>query len=43
MMTMAHPRVASRHPLKGATLAPRQSRFGGVLVEGTALRTICYE
>jgi len=24
-----HPRAASRHPLKGATPAARQSRFGG--------------
>jgi len=28
---MAHPRRASRDPLKGATLAARQSRFRGVL------------
>ena len=30
---MAHPRRASRDPLKGATLAARQSRFRGVLGE----------
>ena len=28
---MAHPRRALRDPLKGATLADRQSRIGGVL------------
>jgi hypothetical protein len=28
---MEHPRAASRPPLKGATLADRQSRIGGVL------------
>ena len=28
---MEHPRAASRHPLKGAMLADRQSRIGGVL------------
>ena len=28
---MEHPRRASRVPLKGATLAARRSRFGGVL------------
>ena len=28
---MKHPRRASRDPLKGATLAARQSRFRGVL------------
>ncbi|NWF48844.1 hypothetical protein F3K02_26845 [Hydrogenophaga sp. D2P1] len=27
------PRLAARHPLKGATLAARQSRFRGVLGE----------
>jgi len=34
---MAHPRRASRDPLKGATLATRQSRIGGVLEWGTVL------
>ncbi len=28
---MAHPRRALRDPIKGATLADRQSRIGGVL------------
>jgi hypothetical protein len=32
---MAHPRRASRDPLKGATLAARRSRIGGVLEWGT--------
>jgi hypothetical protein len=29
---MTHLRAASRHPLKGATLADRQSRIDGVLM-----------
>ncbi|AOW12248.1 hypothetical protein LPB72_14910 [Hydrogenophaga crassostreae] len=33
-----HPRRASRDPLKGATLADRQSRTGGVLGLGISLR-----
>ena len=28
---MTHPCAASRHPLKGAALAARQSRFRGAL------------
>jgi hypothetical protein len=30
-LDLAHPRRAARDPLKGATLAARQSRFRGVL------------
>jgi hypothetical protein len=37
---MNHPRAASRHPLKGATLADRQSRIGGVLGFARAARPI---
>ena len=39
MTGMTHPCVASRHPLKGATLADRQSRIGGVLEE----RPLCVD
>jgi len=31
MKMTARPRAASRHPLKGTTLADRQSRIGSVL------------
>ena len=38
---MIHPRVASRHPLKGATPEARQSRFLGIRWNGGhALRRI---
>ena len=35
---MTHPRRASRDPLKGATLADRQSRIHGVLDSGISRR-----
>jgi len=35
---MKHPRRASRDPLKGATLAARQSRFRRILGSGIARR-----
>jgi hypothetical protein len=36
---MTHPRAASRHPLQGATLADRQSRIDGVLMNGPSAWT----
>ncbi len=42
-MDWAHPRRAARDPLKGATLAARQSRFRGVLGEGSSLRRLPFD